>query len=110
MLATTYEELRARATGLVRRLKALGLPRLKAITIDGQSRVGGGALPLAAPRTRLVGVEIEGLSASRLEQALRAAPVPVIARLEDGRLVLDVRTLVGDDVRGIVDTLARLAS
>ncbi len=110
MLATPYDELRRRAAALVRRLMALGLPRLKAITLEGQSRVGGGALPLAAPRTRLVQVSVEGMSPTRLEQALRAAPTPVIARLEDGRLLMDVRTLVGDDARVMVEILAGLAA
>jgi L-seryl-tRNA(Ser) seleniumtransferase len=110
MLATPYEELRRRAAGLARRLRALGLTRLKVATVDGQSRVGGGALPLAAPRTRLLVVEVEGVSATRLEQGLRAAPIPIIARLEDGCLFLDVRTLVGDDVQVIARTLAGLAS
>jgi L-seryl-tRNA(Ser) seleniumtransferase len=110
MLATPYEELRARAAGLARRLRALGLARLKVATLDGQSKVGGGALPLAAPRTRLVAVEVEGLSPTRLEQGLRAAATPVIVRLEDGRLLMDVRTLVGDDAQVIARILAGLAS
>jgi L-seryl-tRNA(Ser) seleniumtransferase len=110
MLATPYQELRRRAAALVRRLRRLGLPRLSAAAADGASRVGGGALPLAAPRTRLVQVEVEGLSPTRLEQGLRAWDPPVICRLEDGRLLMDVRTLLPPDGRIIAEALASLAA
>jgi L-seryl-tRNA(Ser) seleniumtransferase len=57
---------------------------------------GGGSLPL---------VELEGpacavtaaLGAEELARRLRAADPPVIARIEAGRLILDPRTLLGDE-------------
>ena len=79
-------------------------------TCQGTSRVGGGALPLAAPRTRLVQVEVQGLSPTRLEQALRKNDPPIICRLEDGRLLLDPRTLLESDQEEITAALARLAA
>jgi len=109
MICRPHAELRRQAAALARRLKALGLPRLSVATQDGASRVGGGAMPLAAPATRLVEVAVRGLSPTRLEEALRAGDPPVIARLEDGRLLLDVRTLVDGDMEVIVRALARLA-
>ncbi len=110
MLATPLEELTRRARALVRRLKALGLPRLGVGLADGVSRVGGGALPLAAPATKLVTVKVEGVSPTRLEEALRASDPPIICRLEDGRLLLDVRTMLADDAAVIVRVLAGLAA
>lgn len=110
MLATPLTELTRRAQALARRLKALGLPRLAVGLADGVSRVGGGALPLAAPATKLVTVKVEGVSPTRLEEALRGSDPPIICRLEDGRLLLDVRTLVADDAAVIVRTLAGLAA
>ncbi|MBI4798806.1 MAG: L-seryl-tRNA(Sec) selenium transferase [Desulfarculus sp.] len=109
MICRPHQELRRQAAALARRLKALNLPRLSVTTLDGASRVGGGAMPLAAPATRLVEVAVQGLSPTRLEEGLRAGDPPVIARLEDGRLLLDVRTLVGDDPEVIAQALARLA-
>lgn len=110
MLATSLEELTRRARALVRRLKALGLPRLGVGLADGVSRVGGGALPLAAPATKLVTVKVAGISPTRLEEALRASDPPIICRLEDGRLLLDVRTMLADDAAVIVRVLAGLAA
>ncbi len=110
MLATPLTELTRRAQALARRLKALGLSRLAVGVVNGVSRVGGGALPLAAPATKLVTVNIEGVSPTRLEEALRGGDPPIICRLEDGRLLLDVRTLVADDAAVIARVLAGLAA
>ena len=105
-----YQALRRRATALVRRLRRLGLARLAAEAVDGESRVGGGALPLAALPTRLVRVAVQGMSPTALEAALRGGDPPVICRLEDGRLLLDVRTLLPEDPAIIAAALKKLAS
>jgi L-seryl-tRNA(Ser) seleniumtransferase len=110
MITTPYQELRRRAAALARRLRRLKLARLRVELLDGESRVGGGALPLAAPRTRLLSLAVEGMSPTRLERALRANDPPIICRLEDGRLLLDVRTLLPPDGAVIARALARLAA
>ncbi len=110
MISTPYEHLRKKAASLARRLRRLGLARLKVGTCEGASRVGGGALPLAAPRTRLVEVAVDGLSPTRLEQGLRAFEPPIICRLEDGRLLMDVRTMLPGDDKLIAAALSRLAA
>ena len=110
MITMPYSRLRGRASRLARRLKDLGLSRLRVGTQEGNSRVGGGAMPLSAPRTRLVTVEVEGMSPTRLEQALRAGDPPIICRLEDGRLLLDPRTLREGDGAAIARALAALAA
>ena len=110
MLATPYEELRRRAGALVRRLRRLGLAGLRVSQSEGSSRVGGGAMPLATPRTRLVDLALEGLSPTRLEAALRANHPPIICRLEDGRLLIDPRTLQEGDPGIIAAAVSRIAS
>ncbi|MCB2227466.1 MAG: L-seryl-tRNA(Sec) selenium transferase [Desulfarculaceae bacterium] len=110
MITAPYERLSGRAARLARRLKGLGLERLKVSTREGVSRVGGGAMPLSAPRTRLVQVEVEGMSPTRLEQALRGGDPPIICRLEDGHLLIDPRTLQDGDAAAIARALAALAA
>jgi L-seryl-tRNA(Ser) seleniumtransferase len=71
------------------------------------STVGGGAMPTAQlPSWAIV---IAGRSADALDKQLRAAPVPVVARIEDGKLWLDVRTINEDDVDDLIAAVRRLA-
>ncbi len=110
MLSVDYEVLGKRAASLARRLKALGIPGLNVSQRDGESRVGGGAMPLAAPCTKLVELSLDGLSPTRLEEALRASEPPIICRLEDGRLLIDPRTLQSGDSALIAAAVARIAN
>ncbi len=71
------------------------------ITVEGcMSTVGGGAMPTAQlPSWAVV---IAGRNADALDRQLRSAPVPVVARIEDGKLWLDVRTISDEDVPEII--------
>ena len=64
------------------------------------STVGGGAMPTAELPSFAVTL------AAALEPQLRAAPVPVIGRLESGKLWLDVRTISDDEVDDVVAACA----
>jgi L-seryl-tRNA(Ser) seleniumtransferase len=97
MLALTLEQIDNRAQALAVQLSAGGL---EATVVDGESTIGGGSAPGAVLPTRLVAVTQPDLSASRLESQLRSQPVPVIARIEAGRVVVDLRTVdPADDAR-----------
>jgi len=58
--------------------------------------VGGGSLPGFELPSVAVVVRAEG-GAQRLAELLRQAPVPVLARVHDDELLLDVRTLLDED-------------
>lgn len=60
---------------------------------DGRSAVGGGAAPLVQPETIVLKMEYAGVSASELAEKLRASKPPVIGRIEDDRVLLDLRTV-----------------
>jgi len=88
MIATPREALAARAEAWAGRLAAAGLqPKV----INGRSTVGGGSLPGETLPTHLVALQEP--SPERLASSLRHADPPVIARVEDERLVLDPRTV-----------------
>jgi L-seryl-tRNA(Ser) seleniumtransferase len=81
--------------------------------VDCESQIGSGALPTRTVTSRAVaiapgprpggGASLEGLAAG-----LRRLPVPVIGRINDGRLLLDMRCL--DDVEAFKANLAGLES
>jgi L-seryl-tRNA(Ser) seleniumtransferase len=67
--------------------------RLHAEVVAGESLVGGGSAPSAVLTTMLLAIACEGLSANALAARLRASDPPVIARVEEGRVLLDLRTV-----------------
>lgn len=72
---------------------ALSRAGLDVEVTGGYSTVGGGSAPGTALPTRLVRLHHASLSADELQTALRRQPVPVISRIEDGRVILDLRTV-----------------
>lgn len=101
MLAAPASELERRAVALRDRLIAAGI---QAEVRKGESAVGGGALPGATLPTTLVAVEL-GRSAHEAERALRLGEPPVVARIVDGSLVLDPRTVFPDEEAALVSAL-----
>jgi len=84
--------LRARADALRRHLEDAGVDA-RVVHVEGQ--VGGGTLPLARPRSWACVLEGE---AEAFATRLRTGEPSVLARIEDGRLVLDVRCIEDPDV------------
>jgi L-seryl-tRNA(Ser) seleniumtransferase len=70
--------------------------------------VGGGAFPAASLPTRLVRITVP--APARLDRELRAAEPPVVARVADDRLVIDLRTVQPEEEATLLKTLlGRLA-
>ena len=104
MFALTAEEIDTRAQALV-----ASLPKsFTADVIDGHSAVGGGSAPDVELPTRLIALRHATMSATALEAALRASATPIIARIQDGRLLLDLRTVAPDEDRVVAGALATL--
>jgi L-seryl-tRNA(Ser) seleniumtransferase len=95
MLTMSVGEIETRAQRLIDQIK--DIRRLHTDVIDGASTTGGGSAPGSALPTKLVALRVEGVSASTLEARLRAGDPPVIARIQDDRVVLDLRTVADID-------------
>ena len=68
--------------------------------VETTGRVGGGALPLTELPSAACALE-EGLAA-----ALRAAPIPLIALIRDGRTLLDCRTVADSEIAAAAEAVA----
>jgi L-seryl-tRNA(Ser) seleniumtransferase len=89
MIGLDEASLGRRARAWVRKLKGLGI---EAQVMPGSSTVGGGSLPGEMLPTRLVALVVE--SPDAIAARLRAGEPPVIARIQEGRLALDPRTVL----------------
>ncbi|MSP60693.1 MAG: L-seryl-tRNA(Sec) selenium transferase [Myxococcales bacterium] len=97
MLGAPHETLRARAMRLLELLRTRA-PWLSAQVIEVRSAVGGGALPRSEPPSFAVAVTHPRLTSEALDARLRAAEPPLVARIADGHLLADVRTLTEGDL------------
>ena len=86
MLRQPAERIRERALALIERI-----PALRAEVIAGQSVIGGGATPDQSIATWLIAVECTDVVEA--ERKLRTQEAPIVARIEDERLILDLRTV-----------------
>jgi L-seryl-tRNA(Ser) seleniumtransferase len=102
MLALDVETIEDRARGLAERLVAQGWD---VSLVSGSSAVGGGSAPGLALPTVLVAIEREGLTADAIESRLRALATPVIARIVDDRVVLDLRTVPEESIEQLTSLL-----
>jgi L-seryl-tRNA(Ser) seleniumtransferase len=101
MLRQSAAEIRQRALGLAARV-----PGLRAEVVEGESVTGGGATPEQSIATWLIAVECTNVVEA--ERSLRAGDPPVIARIEDGRLIFDLRTVFRAEEEALVAALNAL--
>jgi L-seryl-tRNA(Ser) seleniumtransferase len=98
MLSRPAAELDRQAKSLARSLRrALG-SRVQVRVVDSVGRVGGGALPQSSLPGRALALAVPDLPPTQLEARLRQARPPIIARIEHDTLLLDMRTLLPDDL------------
>jgi L-seryl-tRNA(Ser) seleniumtransferase len=110
MLSATRADIEQRARAFAERLRlSLDPNTLNLDIIDGESAVGGGSAPTTHPPTALLALKHPALSAAGLDERLRRHSPPVVARILDDRLVLDLRTVNESEEGELLDVLARLA-
>jgi L-seryl-tRNA(Ser) seleniumtransferase len=100
MIATPPDEISKRAKQWARKLKQSGI---EVLVIEGHSTVGGGSLPGETLPTWLVAIVCD--SPDTLAARLRRNDPPVIARIEDGRLVLDPRTVQASEEKALLNAV-----
>src|SRR5438270_2889987 len=104
MMRLTKQEIAARAEALVQKLRSTA-PKWELEIIDGESVVGGGAAPSAVLPTRLIAMSLPGSTTDWLSARLRRCDPPIVARVEDGRVLLDLRTVFPEQDRAIADAV-----
>jgi L-seryl-tRNA(Ser) seleniumtransferase len=103
MLRQGPSELRVRAETLRDLLNARGVA---AEVVETRGQVGGGAMPLAEPTS--FACALRRGDPAEVQEKLRDADPPVIARISDGRLLLDVRCLADDELDLVAVALATI--
>src|SRR6266481_1814158 len=108
MMQMSFEELSGRTDAFYRTLSAkIANADAEVEIADGQSLVGGGSTPAQSLPTRVLRIASVRHSASELEVRLRlsAGAAPVIARIEDDRLLIDLRTVFTEQEGALAEAL-----
>jgi L-seryl-tRNA(Ser) seleniumtransferase len=91
MMRLSKAEIGARAENLVSQIAS---SKIHADLIDGESLIGGGSAPSAVLPTSLIAITAKTSTANEFAARLRRSDPPVIARVEDGQVLLDLRTVL----------------
>ncbi|HEX9187308.1 MAG TPA: L-seryl-tRNA(Sec) selenium transferase, partial [Vicinamibacteria bacterium] len=105
MIHAPLEELRARASAFAAALSAAA-PRLRPVLVETESAVGGGAAPTVGVPSVAVAVEPGPAGPDAFAAALRAGSPPVVVRVAEDRLLVDLRTVHPDEEDALRAALA----
>ncbi len=105
MIARPLAEIAAEAEGWAAHLQKQGV---EASTVDGRSTVGGGSLPGTSLPSRLLAIRQANLD--HLASRLRQEATPVIGRIQDGRFLIDPRTILPEQVEMLLQSLVNCIS
>ncbi len=104
MISATLESLDARARKWAERLNAA---RMDATIVDAESTVGGGSLPGETLPTRALALAVA--SPDQFAARLRQNSPPIIARIEENRVVFDPRTVLANEEETLLAGIERTA-
>jgi L-seryl-tRNA(Ser) seleniumtransferase len=108
-MRVSEEQLQHRAEHIARHLR-ISSPKLEVAVIETQAVLGGGSAPGTTLPSRAVAVRSSTLSADQMLQRLRQCGMPIIGRVEDARVLLDLRTVWPEQDAAIVATLEEMAN
>jgi len=76
--------------------------------IDGKSVIGGGSAPTVQPPTTLLALKHGKMTADKLEQSLRLSKPPIIARILEEKVLIDLRTVSEREEVKLLEVLTKI--
>jgi L-seryl-tRNA(Ser) seleniumtransferase len=110
MIALPADQMLSRSQAFVDRVNNRAMNGIDLDLIQEQSVVGGGAAPLSPLPTTLISLSHPSLGAEQIAASLRGGKPPVIARIMDGRVALDLRTVAPIEEAEVESAIAGLSS
>ena len=111
MLSSTQEEIARRALRVINEIKSEGREsQLEATLLSGESAIGGGAGPTSALPTSLIALSHSQLSADELERRLRSSVPPIVGRIAQDKVLIDLRTVFEDEEPILIAALKSLSN
>ena len=108
MLALTADAIQERAKKFLVKLRENTTETISATIIEGHSAVGGGSGPNVHPATALMALKHQSLKADEMEKKLRLSSPPVIARIGNGSVLIDLRTVAPEEESELLEAVIGL--
>ncbi len=102
LLSQPAESIKSKAFKLISLLK--GVDAIIEL-VEEESEVGGGALPLQKLPTYCVAIDPLSKSVENLDRCLRKQPIPVIGRIKEGKLLMDMRTVLPQEIEALAKSV-----
>jgi L-seryl-tRNA(Ser) seleniumtransferase len=109
MIALRSEAIETRARRVIEAVEGRARDLLTLALVPGVSLLGGGSAPEEGLATALIAITSRRLSSRAIEERLRLHDPPVISRIENRRVVIDLRTVLPDQDEAVTGALADLA-
>jgi L-seryl-tRNA(Ser) seleniumtransferase len=109
MIREPLAEVEARASAFAAALRQRA-PDLRPILLPSESAVGGGAAPVAGIPTVVVALEPGPKGPDAFAAALRAGSPPAVVRVEENRVLVDLRTVFPEDEEALLEALVAAGS
>jgi L-seryl-tRNA(Ser) seleniumtransferase len=108
MITQPVAEVKRRAQTLARRLRRRLPPANQIALVPSVARVGGGSLPQTELPSYALSLTNPVWPPHKLDEALRTAKPPLVARVEHQKLLLDVRTILPEDESRLIAVLSEI--
>jgi L-seryl-tRNA(Ser) seleniumtransferase len=108
MLTLPVEKIEIKANQLLKMLEKIEDRRLNIKLMSFSSMAGGGALPLLNLPSKCLGIRIKGISPNSIEKLMRKNSPPIIGRIEEELYIMDLRTILDDELSIIAEAFKNL--
>ena len=107
MLSLSREDVGSRATRVFEQISNQD-PQLRVSLVESDSALGGGAGPTAKLPTMAISLTHDELSAEDIERRLRASKPPIVSRIFEDQVMLDLRTVFPDEEAMLISAVKSL--
>jgi len=108
MITSSLQELKKRALKFKRLITRMTPPGLKVQIVQERSKIGGGSFPLSELPSWALAIRHDHIEVEKIEKKLRQWNPPIIVRISEGYLLMDMRTLFEEDLPIIAEALASI--
>jgi L-seryl-tRNA(Ser) seleniumtransferase len=108
MLSMDTEQILNRSLSAVEKIREITGTGLEIDIVQGESVIGGGSAPDVKPITWCITLSSAKKTADELENILRNFDTPVVTRIVDGKVVIDMRTVFEDEEVKLIAAVSSL--